>query len=247
MLRGALSLALICAWSAQAQEDDLGLGDEAERPHFRERLRKALALTDGQKELLRTVREHLSVELEYIRGTVSDGEMTPEEAREQYRQAMRIHRAARDTILTDEQKGLLARARHYLEEERLAEPPEEPQLRRPHERLIAALELTDEQVGQWRQLLSRARAQRQEMHEDGEVPGRDDFLRMWRDFTKAFEDLLTPEQLVELDEIRDNWQRYRAEGREILPTDFAHYGEEDLPLLEEEDWGNVEDDYEFSE
>ena len=94
LLRGALALAVICAWSAQAQEDELGLGDEVERPHFRERLRNALNFTDGQKEQLRTVREHLSVELEYIRGAVSDGEMTPEEARGQYRQAMFIHRAA---------------------------------------------------------------------------------------------------------------------------------------------------------
>ena len=250
-LRGALALAVICAWSAQAQDDDLGPGDEAERPHFRERLRNALNFTDEQKEQLRTVRQHLRVELEYIRGAVSDGEMTPEEAREQYGQAVRIHRAGRDTILTDEQKALLERARRYLEEERLAAPTEEPQLRRPHERLIAALELTEGQVAQWRRLLRRVRAVHQEMHDDGEVSERDDFLRMREAFAKAFDDLLSPEQLVKLDEIRDNWQARRAEGREIQAADFGLYEEEELPsLVEEESWGRVkemEQDDEFSE
>ena len=251
LLRGALALAVICAWSAQAQGEDLVLGVEAERPHFRERLRNALNFTDQQKEQLRTVREHLRVELEYIRDAVRDAEMTPEEAREQYRRAVRIHRAGRDTILTDDQKALLERAQRYLEEERLAAPPEEPRLRRPHERLIAALELTEGQVAQWLRLLRRVRAVHQEMYDNGEIPERDDFLRMREAFAKAFDNLLRPGQLVKLDEIRDNWQRRRAEGREIQVADFGLYEEEELPsLVEEESWGRIKEmerDDEFSE
>ena len=227
---------LTTAWGLNAQAQvEAGRGDDGSSSHFRERVRNALNLTKEQTEELRALRADLTEQLELLRGQVQSGELIPEDARVHYRRAMRIHRAGRDEILTEEQKALLERARRFVEEERLAGSQERKRHRLPHARLAEALELTAEQKAQWRELLQQQRQRVQELREEGEVLSRDAVGAVRERHRNAFEAILTPEQAAKLEEIRDTWRRRQEE--EDAELDFGI--EEDGTAVEEESWGSI--------
>ena len=234
------TLALATAWTltaqAQGYDDEHVQRRDDDVSHFRERLGEALRLTEDQKDSLRALRSDLKQHLESLRDQVEYGSLTPEDARVQYRWAMRSQRASRDEILTEDQRGLLERARRFEEEEKLAGPRQQ---QRPRARLAEALELADWQKEQWRELLQEQRRSVQEMREEGEVLSREEIRRLRAEHRSAFMAILTPEQAVRFEEIRENWQR-RQEEDEGDAAGFGIEVQEELGTAVEENWEMIE-------
>ncbi len=234
------ALALATAWilTAQAQgyDDDYVQRRDDDVSHFRERLGEALRLTEDQEDSLRALRSDLKQHLESLREQVEYGSLTPEDARVQYRWAMRSQRASRDEILTEDQRGLLERARRFEEEEKLAGPRQQ---QRPRARLAEALELADWQKEQWRELLQEQRRSVQDMREEGEVLSREEIRRLRAEHRSAFMAILTPEQAVRFEGIRENWQR-RQEEDEGDAAGFGIEVQEELDTPVEESWEMIE-------
>ena len=211
---------------------------------FRERLRHALVLTDDQTAQLRELRAQLQVRLEQTREDVSARDLRPEEGRAQIRRIMNAHRTMRNAILSPDQVALLERAHRYLAERRLATPRERPQRGRRLERLAEALQLTPEQVQDWRALLERQRAEMQSLRETEGAPTREDVPRLRLEHKEAFEALLTPEQLARFREVEDRWHR-RGEAGEGEPTgDEFGLGSDDEPAtaVEDRSWGDIKEE-----
>ena len=226
------AVALITAWTlaaqAQRHRDDTS--------HFRERVRNALKLTEEQRESLRALRDDLAEQLEALRDQVQEGALTGEDTRVHYRRAMRAQRAGRDEILTEGQRALLERARRFVEVDRLADPRNR---QRPHARLTQALELTDAQKAQWRELLQDQRRRVQKSREEGEVVSREDIRRLRGEHSSAFTAILRPEQVARLEEIREDWRRRREADR----VDAAEFGIEvdggPGTAVEKDSWGLI--------
>ena len=236
------ALALATAWAlttpAQDYDDEELIPLQDDDRSFRERLGEALKLTEDQRDSLWTLRSALKEQLESLRQQAENGSLTPDDARVQYRWAMRAQRAGRDEILTEEQRALLARARRFVEEEQLADPREPPQ--RPRAQVAEALELTDWQKARWRELLQEQRQSVQSMQEEGEVLSMEEIRRLRGEHRSAFAAILTPDQAARLEELRQNWQR-RREEEEAEAAGFEMEAQEELDTsVEEESWGTIE-------
>ena len=104
---------------------------------------------------------------------------------------------------------------------------------------MEALGLSDWQKEQWRELLQEQRRSVQEMREEGEVLSREEIRRLRAEHRSAFMAILTPEQAVRLEEIRENWQR-RQEEDEANAAGFGIEVQEELGTAVEESWEMIE-------
>ena len=230
----------------RVSDSDLRETDRAHpnRGKLRQRVHAALELTEEQEQELKELRTQLREEIEAIKSGVHDGDLTPEDGRAEYKDALRAHRATRDEILTEEQQALLQRVHRHLEEQKLSRPHDGRGGRgkaRRFARLSEALELSDEQKEQWRELLRQQRVAFHELRESGEGVSPEDVRRMRQQHRAAFRSILTLSQLEQLDEIRANWQeRHRAQDGAGGDTSDFGFGEQDEnTAVEEESWGRV--------
>ena len=245
----AAALVWVIGWTLTAHAQDYGYEEQAQPPtydqsQFRQRLGQALMLRADQEDSLRVLRSDLTVQLESLRDQVAEGSLGLEDARVEYRRAMRAQRAGRDEVLTEEQRSLLARARRFVEVERLADPRERRQ--RPRPRLAEALELTDWQKTRWRELLQEQRLGVQAMREEGKVLSREEIRRLRGEHRSAFAAILTPDQAARLEEIRQDWQRSQEEGEDAVGSELEGdilegeiEGQEEGSAVVEESWGTT--------
>jgi len=181
----------------------------------------ALELTDEQTEALQALREAQRADREAQRET---GERPTQEEREAIREA---HRTAVAEILTDEQIAQL--------EELRANRPEGQGNRgrrgggrgqrgdRPErgEGPFAALELTYEQAEAIQALRETQRADREAQRETGERPTQEEREAIREAHRAAIAEILTAEQLAQLEELRANRPNRNApvgEETEITPA-----------------------------
>ena len=185
---------------------------------FQRRLHRALDLTPEQHHLLTQIRQDLADTLKVLSGSVKIGEISRYSVRERYRLALQNHRVARDTILTLWQQSLLERARNHARKRQIhgGELPEEETRYR---RITEALELTLDQQWQWLDLLQRQRLEVQALRGSGHELSRQDFLRLREEHRISFDSILTEEQRLKFERIRQNWLHRRAYGDEV-DTDF---------------------------
>lgn len=185
---------------------------------FRERLREALVLTQEQTDSLRYLRSDLEASLALLRSQVLDGELLVIEGRLRYREILDGYRMARHEILTDEQRELLGRAQGLARERLLRDghPPERP----PMNQLPEALDLTLDQVERWRALVARQRGEVSQLREQGETLQPEDYRRLREAHRIAFESMLSPQQRMNLEQVRHQWRAAR-ELADSMPDSFA--------------------------
>ncbi len=172
-------------------------GERFDPERFRQRVRKALNLTENQEVSLRDLRAALEWEVKSVRRQVEEGMLTPGEGRERFRRALRAHTVERDRILSEDQRLFLARAREFIEERMIPAPP--GGLKPGY--LADALELTEQQQRRWLDLLERQRAR----YAAAEASGLVDPGGLLEEHRMAFEAMLTAEQGLELERIRAAW------------------------------------------
>ncbi|MFH1571371.1 MAG: hypothetical protein ABIL09_25500 [Gemmatimonadota bacterium] len=173
----------------------------------------ALALTPEQEGLLTNLRDHLQEELQRIRAAVLANEISPLQGRAQLSEAVKAQRQAREAVLTPEQRDLLAQARELARQIQLATPEERLHLLEPTD-LVGALHLTPRQQRAWLELANRQREELGALRRRGEVPTFGDVRRLRQEHRRAFEAMLTPTQLDQLQRLRDQWwaRQYGAAG-----------------------------------
>ena len=170
----------------------------------------ALELTDEQKEAFQAMRESHREEMQAQRET---GERPTQEEMEAFREQ---HQAAVAEILTDEQFA-------QLEELRANRPGgQDGRGRRggmrgqrgirPQgaESAFAALELTDEQQELLQTFRETQRVARQERRESGDRPSQEEIDEIREQHQAAIAEILTDEQLTQLEELRANRPRWGA-------------------------------------
>ena len=222
---------LLLATLAPARPQPAGeSGERFDPERFRQRVRKALNLTETQEASLRGLRVAVEREVDEVRRRVEEGAMSPEEGRQRFRRALRAHTAGRDRILSGDQRAFLARAGEFLEERMLEAPP--GRLKPGH--IVDTLELTETQQLFWLDLLQQHRAR----YAAEEASGLADVGGLMEDHRKAFEAMLTAEQMLKLERIRADWHG----EEEAADTTGVGTGQvEDPPIAgDEEIWDGLE-------
>ena len=206
-------------------------GERFEPERFRQRVRNALNLTETQEAGLRGLRGAVEREVDEVRRQIEEGVMSPEEGRRRFRRALRAHTAGRDRILSADQRAFLARAGEFLEERMLEAPP--GRLKPGH--LVDTLELTETQQLLWLDLLQRQRAR----YAAEEASGFADVGGLLEKHRKAFEAVLTAEQMLKLERIRADWHGEGEEAADSTGVDTEQV--EDPPVAgDEEIWDGLE-------
>jgi len=230
--------------SAEGLEGGSDEGERSQMAQLRQQIHNALNLSEEQQLQLKDLRLGLQAELKEIREQVADGDLMSSEGREAYRDVMRAHKMARDAVMTEEQRALLVRARRHVRDLELSrEGAGEAGEHFAH--LVEALELTDYQKERWHDLLRDQRAHFQEMKTEAEVEIDPEVVSRLRDEHKErFRLLLDKQQLIELEEIRADWEQRRRQqiGVDAIDSEFGI--DSDDPDAEtatgEDDWGAVE-------
>ena len=207
MARATLTLLLGLLAGAPAAAQYRAEADSASQD-FRQRLLRAIALSPAQGDSLRQLRTELQIDIDFLQRQVRDGHLIPYEGRLRYREALDAYREARDAMLTEEQRALLARAQRYQREQQLNDGARDED---QEESLIEALEMSGEQRRRWLSLLARLRDEVRVQREDGQTPTPADLRRLREQHRLAFEAILTVEQLLELDRIRAMREQRRLE------------------------------------
>ncbi len=170
---------------------------EARKGHMRKRLWSALNLSETQQQELQAQRAEFKQTLRDIRGQVEAGSLTPEEGRAQVQTTRQAHGAARDEILTEEQKALLERTKKHIKK---------------RAGLLKALDLSAEQEAQLRELRQQSREQRQQWRASDQPPSPEERERFRREHREAFEAILTDAQRDELTALRQARHDRRRAG-----------------------------------
>ena len=223
---------LLLATLAPARPQPAGeRGERFDPERFRQRVRNGLNLTETQEASLRRLRGAVEREVDEVRRQVEEGAMSPVEGRQRFRRALRAHTAGRDRILSEDQRAFLARAGEFLEERMQAAPP--GRLKPGY--LVDTLELTETQQLLWLDLLQRQRAR----YAAEEASGLADVGGLLEEHRKAFEAMLTAEQMLKLERIRADWH---GEEKEAADTTGVGTGQiEDPPVAgDEEIWDGLE-------
>ncbi|MBT4099923.1 MAG: hypothetical protein HOM68_24385 [Gemmatimonadetes bacterium] len=226
-LVGLLLIGVLCSASSPAVALDENI--------FRQRLQEALALTPEQSDSLRFLRADLEAELALLRSDVLTGALLAIEGRIRYREVIDVYRAARQQMLTEDQRNLLQRAQQLARERLLTDgrPPEQT----PLEQLPEALDLTTDQVDRWRALLTRQRTEVAESREAGETLQPEDYRRLRESHRIAFESMLSPQQRLTLEQVRHRWRSAR-ELATTMPDSLVIHDELPFP----DDFGDYDDD-----
>jgi hypothetical protein len=204
LLAGSLVSATPAQWSTAPPDSAL--------QDFQRRLLLALDLTPTQTDSLRVLRDGLQLSLDDLRAAAVQGDLLPEERRLQVRDVLERYRTARDSVLTGPQRDLLERARRHWHDRVLyagLEAPDEEQS------LAEALGLDALQRQRWLALLGRLRDRVQTQRADGLPPTTDDYRRLREEYRLSFEAMLTPDQRLELERVRQTRMRTTVEGPEV--------------------------------
>ncbi len=215
------------------------------RGQLRERLRQALNLSAEQQEQLQAGRRDLRQKFQQIRAQVEEGTLSREEARAQFRTERQAQKTLRDGILNDEQQALLERAREHIKSQKgERRGAGRHGARRGARRLLKALELTDEQQEQVRELRLQTREQRKQWHESEQRPSKEERDQVRQERRQAFEDILTEAQRDKLAELRQARQerRWEGTGENSSTSALEAIGGEDAPTsVEEQSWGKIKE------
>ena len=230
------------------------------------RLADALELTEDQRTQLAQLREQhreaVHETMEGIRAQVEAGDLTREEAREQARTAREARRDDLDEILTPEQLQRLDELRAARQErddgERKRSGPRMGYRRHPGRghgpgHLIEALDLSGDQQAQLKALREQHRESVRETMDGirAQVEAGDLTREEARDQARAAREahrddlaqILTPEQLQKLDEIRANHpkpgERTAAEGETLEMEQALTTGSVAPTAVQEESWGEI--------
>ncbi len=235
-----LTVFLLALGTAQA-------GERVER-NLRQRLHDALNLSVEQKTQLQQLRVDFRQQLQALRAQVQAGELKRQDAREQVHTLRQTHRDARNQILTQEQQALVERAHQHIKEQREANGDGDmgPNDRKRHHqrraRILNALDLSDEQKAQLRELRQENRQQLKALHEAGQRPTAEQRQEMAEARRTAFEAILTADQLEQLNAIRARLKEARhGQGDGDGASLEAPLLNNDNPpsAVEDQTWGKV--------
>lgn len=190
LFAGPAAVAPAAGQAAPARQD---LGD---------RLLDSLDLTGDQRAALRQLRAALQAQVAQLRDQVDRGGLAAEEGRRLYHAAMDAYRGACDSVLTGAQQDLLKRARRQQREQQLSEGRPDPRL---PVSLAGALHLSPEQRRRWLALLKRQRDQVQQLRAEGREPTPEDLHSLREQHRIGFESILTPDQRLQLEQLRQDW------------------------------------------
>ena len=172
------------------------------------RLQNALELDEQGQVQLQLLRVALREQLRQIRAEVEAGTLSRDEARWQTKTALAEHRQDRSILLSPEQNANLERAYNHLKKERQG---------RNRRHLIDELALSEFQEEQLRLLLQQQRQEWQTLTQAVVPPTKAQLLALRQAQRVAFEHLLSEEQFLRLQKIKNKRRR--------------HYGlEEEMPV-----------------